>query len=250
MEKFLRFDGKNVVVTGGSGGIGEKICTLFAEKGARVIIADIRADEAEIIEIYQTKGFELFYQPMDVSDPESVRAGAASIREKYGGADILVTAAGVGAVHPALDYPDEAWQRVLSINLNGTFYCAREFARHMIEKGKGSMICISSIAALKALRPETNISYGVSKAAVTHLCKLLASEWTEYNIRINAVAPGYTATGALTKIQNYLPLWLEQIPMHRLLEPLEIAQAVLFLASDAASGITGTQLMVDGGYSA
>ncbi|MPM32260.1 NAD-dependent glycerol dehydrogenase [bioreactor metagenome] len=250
MDHLMRFEGKNVVITGGSGGIGEKIAGTFFRQGANVVLADIRQDEDQVLASYQNRGIPVSYQYMDVSDADSVRKGAEAIRERHGGTDILIAAAGIGATHPALNYPDDAWLRVMGVNLNGAFFCAREFARQMIEKGGGSIVCISSIAALKALRPETHVAYGVSKAAVTHMCKLLASEWATYNVRINAVAPGYTATEALSRLRDYLPIWKENTPMHRLMEPDEIARAIVFLASDAASGITGTQLLVDGGYSA
>jgi Dehydrogenases with different specificities (related to short-chain alcohol dehydrogenases) len=250
MEKLLRFDGKNVVITGGSGGIGEKICKLFFQQGAHVIIADIKPDEKQIISSFKEKGIDVSYQMMDVSNPESVRDSALEIKDQHGNVDVLVAAAGIGLTCPAIDYPDDGWMRVMGINLNGTFFCAREFAKQMIETGKGSIVCISSIAAMKALRPETHVAYGTSKAAITHMCRLLATEWAQYNVRINAVAPGYTGTDALSKLVNYLPVWKENIPMHRMMDPEEIAQGILFLASDAASGVTGTQLLVDGGYSA
>lgn len=250
MDRFLRFEGKNVVITGGSGGIGEKIAAAFYRQGANVILTDIRTDGDQIVAAFRDRGVAVSYQLMDVSLPDSVRKGAEAIRERHGGTDILVAAAGIGATYPALDYPDDAWLRVMGVNLNGAFFCAREFARQMMEKGGGSIVCISSIAALKALRPETHVAYGVSKAAVTHMCRLLASEWAKYHVRINAVAPGYTATEALSRLRDYLPVWEENTPMHRLMEPDEIARAIVFLASDAASGITGTQLLVDGGYSA
>jgi NAD(P)-dependent dehydrogenase (short-subunit alcohol dehydrogenase family) len=250
MENLFKFNGKNVVITGGSGGIGAKICKLFFQQGANVIIADIKPEAEQIIASFREKGIDVSYQMMDVSNPDSVRNGAEAIKERHGNADVLVAAAGIGLTCPAIEYPDEGWLRVIGINLNGSFFCAREFAKQMIDKRKGSMVCISSIAAMKALRPETHVAYGTSKAAVTHMCKLLASEWAQYNVRINAVAPGYTGTDALSKLADYLPVWKANIPMRRLMEPDEIAQAVVFLASDAASGVTGTQLLVDGGYSA
>ena len=249
MEPVMRFKGKVAVVTGGSGGIGQEVVTSFYRQGAKVVVADIRPNAEDVIEHFREKGVEIAYLPMDVSNPDSVRNGAKIVLEEHGGADILVTTAGVGATCPAIDYPDEAWFRVMGINLNGTFFCAREFAKHMIAKKAGSIVCISSIAALKTLSPETHVAYGVSKAGVMHLCKLLANEWAKYNIRINAVAPGYTATEGISRLMNYLPVWKEKIPMGRLMKPSEIADAILFLASEEASAITGTQLLVDGGYS-
>lgn len=250
IEPLLRFDGKTVVVTGGSGGIGKEIVTRFFQQGARVVVADIRQDSDAIIQSFQQRDVEIAYIQMDVTDPDSVQVGAQKVLTLYGGADVLVNVAGVGAVYPAVDYPDEAWNRVMGINLNGTFFCSREFAKQMISKKKGSIVCISSIAGVKTLTPETHVAYGVSKAAVTHLCKLLSTEWAKDGVRINAVAPGYTGTDAINQLMDFLPIWKEKTPMGRMMEPLEIANAVLFMASDAASGVTGTQLLVDGGYSA
>ena len=249
MEALLRFDGKTVVITGGTGGIGTEVVARFYQQGAHVVVADIRRDVDNIIKKFRDRNVDISYVQTDVTDPNSVRAGAAEVAERHGGADVLVTVAGVGAVYAAVDFPDEEWKRVIRINLDGTFFCCREFAKQMMQKQKGSIICISSIAAVKTLSPETHVAYGASKAAVTHLCKLLAAEWAKDGIRINSVAPGYTGTDAINELMDFLPIWKEKTPMGRMMKPVEIADAILFLASDAASGVTGAQLMVDGGYS-
>lgn len=254
MKELLSFENKVAVVTGGSGGIGLSVCEELAKLGAKVVLVYSRNDASGIMRYFESLGLKLEYLRMDVADPESVRQGAKTVAEKYGGADILVTCAGVAETCAALDYSDDAWRKTQAINLDGTFYCAREFGRQMIKKGKGSMVFIGSIAAMKAVRPETHASYGTSKAAVNHLAKLLAGEWTQHGLRINSISPGYVDTEILRGVGSSSPetmdQWLSQTPMHRLMKPVEIARAVAFLASDMASGINAANLMVDGGYTA
>lgn len=254
MGDMLRYDGKVVVVTGGSGGIGLSVCQEFAGRGATVVLVYSRNDISGVQKQMEGMGLKLGYLRMNVADADSVRAGAKEVQDKYGGADVLITAAGVAQTRSAFEYSDEEWRKTQSINTDGTFYCAREFGKQMRDKGKGAMIFIGSIAAIKAVRPETHASYGSSKAAVKHLAALLAGEWTQYGIRVNSISPGYVDTDILRGVGSSSPetmeMWLSQNPMHRLIKPVEIARVAVFLASDMASAITGTNLMVDGGYSA
>ena len=142
----------------------------------------------------------------------------------------------------------------LKINLDGVFYCVRSFGKRMVERKSGSIVCISSIAGVKAVRPELHAGYDVSKAGVAHLCRVVGVEWATHNVRVNAVGPGYTETDMLKKVGLEQPAvmkaWIDDIPMKRLLQPAEIAATIGFLVSDAASGITGQLVMTDAGYSA
>jgi NAD(P)-dependent dehydrogenase (short-subunit alcohol dehydrogenase family) len=240
-------DGRRAVVTGGAAGIGRAIATVLAEGGARVTIADrdLAAAEATAAAL----GADALR--LDVTDPAEAEAVAA--RYAQGGAPaILVNNAGIVHNAPSLDVDLADWRRVIDVNLHGVFHTARAFGRHMVAAGRGSVVNISSICGEVAVHPQPQAAYNAAKAGVNLLTRSLAVEWAG-RVRVNAVAPGYTAT-ELTLLGRSKPEWFETwlagIPMGRLAEPREIALAVAFLASDAASYVTGTVLTVDGGYTA
>jgi NAD(P)-dependent dehydrogenase (short-subunit alcohol dehydrogenase family) len=159
-----------------------------------------------------------------------------------------VNNAGMGRNAQALDAD---WNGVIDLNLNGVYRCARAFGRHMVARKSGSMVNISSMAGEIIVRPQPQAAYNASKGGVNLLTKSLAMEWVRDNVRVNAVAPGYTATELTLRGRSnpeWFNVWLESTPMGRLAEPHEIASAVLFLVSDAASYITGSVITVDGGY--
>jgi NAD(P)-dependent dehydrogenase (short-subunit alcohol dehydrogenase family) len=151
----------------------------------------------------------------------------------------------------AFAYNEASWRQTMSINLDGAFFTAQSFARHMRERG-GSIVLISSIAARTVVRPEKCAAYGATKAAVEHLAALLGVEWASDGIRVNAVGPGRTETPMIERIANEAPemvaTWMQQVPIGRLIRPEEVANAVAFFLSDLSSGCNGTTLMVDGGY--
>jgi NAD(P)-dependent dehydrogenase (short-subunit alcohol dehydrogenase family) len=166
----------------------------------------------------------------------------------------LVANAGIAYESATVDHTDQDWRRVMSVNLDGTFYCARAFGRLMARAGRGTIVAMSSIAGVKAVRPEIHVGYDVSKAGVAHMCRVLGVEWAKAGVRVNAVGPGYTDTEMLAEVGRTRPevmkIWLDDMPIGRLLDRAEIASAVAFLLSDASRGVTGQLLMVDGGYSA
>ncbi len=184
---------------------------------------------------------------------QAFERAAASLNEEFGAVDILVANAGISYESDTAGHSDEDWRRCMAINLDGIFYCVRSFGKRMVERKRGSIVCISSIAGVKAVRPELHAGYDVSKAGVAHLCRVVGVEWAPHNVRVNAVGPGYTETEMLKKVGAAQPAvmatWIGDTPMKRLLQPAEIAASVAFLASDAASGITGHVLMTDAGYS-
>ena len=248
----FNFKDKLVFVTGGSSGIGLSICEEMARNGAKVVVGYSRNDISGIEKKFSELGLTVYFQKIEVSSSESVRDAADSIKNRHGLVDFLVTSAGIAPMQEVLTYDDDIWRKTQAVNLDGTFFCTREFGKQMKEKGGGAIVFISSIAAHRVVRPETHASYGASKAAISHLVSLVANELTTHNIRVNCVSPGYVNTDILKTVGSENPKilqeWLSLNPMHRLIEPVEVSNAVMFLLSDLASAITGTDLLVDAGY--
>lgn len=240
--------GRLAVVTGGAAGIGRAISAVLAEAGARVVVADRNAEAAQALAT-ELGGIAL---ALDVTDPEGCEIAAVELAAAHGPAAILVNNAGIVMNAASLDVDLADWRRVIDVNLHGVFHTCRAFGRHMVATGRGSVVNISSICGEVTVHPQPQAAYNAAKAGVNLLTKSLAVEWAG-RVRVNAVAPGYTAT-ELTLLGRSKPewfnIWLAGIPMGRLAEPREIALAVTYLASDAASYVTGTVLTVDGGYTA
>jgi NAD(P)-dependent dehydrogenase (short-subunit alcohol dehydrogenase family) len=173
------------------------------------------------------------------------------VLDEHGRIDVLVNNAGLVHNIPSEEVPDEEWLAVISVNLTGAFWCCREVGKAMLERGSGSIVNIASMSGIISNHPQPQSAYNASKAGVITLTKSLAGEWASRGIRVNSVSPGYIRT-PLTELgmskSAWSGVWLSSTPLGRLAEPHEIAPAVLYLASDAASFATGTNLVIDGGY--
>jgi NAD(P)-dependent dehydrogenase (short-subunit alcohol dehydrogenase family) len=220
------------VITGAAKGIGEAIARRLAEERARVIISDVDEEAGiQTANAFQSLGGEAHFRKLDVADRHQVSSFAESITAEFGPVYGLVNNAAVAITHNAFDCTDEVWEKTIQINLDGVFYCCREFGRGMRAQGD-SIVNISSIAGVKVVRPETHVAYGATKAAVAHMTSLLGVEWAAYGIRVNAVAPGYTETSILSGMKvsspDVLKAWIQDIPIKRLILPKEIANVVVF----------------------
>ena len=252
LEKF-RLDGKHALITGGGRGIGLACSQALAEAGAAVVIAEIdpsvgASGQAELAGL----GLDVDVVEMDVTRPDQVEAVAGRLAKERGGVDILVNNAGIARSDvPAEETTDEHWLNVIDVNLNGVFWCCRAFGKGMLAKGAGAIVNIGSMSGQIVNKPQPQCYYNASKAGVHHLTKSLAAEWAARGVRVNAVAPTYIET-PLTKFgmedQRLYPVWMENTPMGRVGQPDEIASVVHFLASDAASLMTGSIVVADGGY--
>ena len=241
------------IVTGGANGIGREIVRVLAAAGATVVVADLDSEAAAKAAHEETaNGRRAVGLAVDVTRSEDARAMVSRVLAELGRIDILVNNAGICINVPAEDADDDAWRRVLDVNLDGTYWCSREVGRAMLAAGRGSIVNIASISGVVVNWPQPQAAYNASKAAVIQLTKSLASEWAARGIRVNSVSPGYIST-AMTKRGMSTPgwgeTWLDRSPMGRLGTPTDVAYAVLYLASDAAAFATGTNLVVDGGYS-
>lgn len=245
--------GKVALVTGGGSGIGKATALLFGAEGAQVVVADMRQEAAHTTatEIIQAGGVALAVRA-DVTQAREVEAMLQTTVHTYGGLDILFNNAGIGVHGDTVELSEADWERVVNVNLTGVFLGCKYAIPHMIQRGGGSIINTASIMGL--VGGSLSAVYPATKGAVVLLTRNAALDYARYNIRVNCVCPGHIETPLLQRLFEHHPAQraelLRQYPMGRLGQPGEIAQAVLFLASDEASFVTGSALVVDGGYTA
>lgn len=249
----MRLKDKVCLITGGAAGIGRATAERFAEEGAKVVICDLNEDGGRAVAA--TLGSEAAFYKVNVADRQAVQAWVDAVVERYGRIDVLVNNAGVlrdGLFVRVKDgqlvkqMPESDFDLVISVNLKGTFNCAQAVAPVMIRQGVGVILNATSVVGLDGNFGQTN--YVASKAGVVGMTKVWARELGRSGIRVNAVAPGFTATEMVAAMpQNVLDGMKGRTPLGRLGEPRDIANAYLFLASDEACFITGETLRVDGG---
>jgi gluconate 5-dehydrogenase len=246
--------GKVAIVTGGSRGVGKEIATALGDAGAKLAITARREEWLTLAQKeLEGMGIECLSVVADVSEVEGVKKMVAKSLEKWGKIDILVNNAGVVWAAPPEQMSLDKWDYVMNINARGTFICCQEVGREMIRQKHGNIINISSAVGVSAIDPKSGqfISYQASKAAINIMTKQLAVEWGPHNIRVNAIAPSFLSTrltdALIARTGENMKRW---IPLGRIGRPDEIRGAVVFLASEASSYITGQIICLDGGTTA
>ena len=247
--------GKVAVITGAAQGLGFATASLFAEVGASVAVADLNLEAAQrAARELQAKGATAIACNVDIADESSVKALFAAVDAEFGRVDILVNNAAYRGKAEFFDMPVQEWDKMFGVTLRGTFLCCREAIARMRAAGKGgSIVNISSVSAVRTTLWGINAHYDAAKAGIDSLTRVLSGEFAADNIRVNSVLPGGMASEGGKNISSSYnirgPITLAgRIPMKRMANPLEVAQAVLFLASHASSYITGQLLAADGGF--
>ena len=243
------FAGQTAFVTGGSGGIGLACVQALMRRGAVVYVGDLDSQTARQV----TKDAGAWFLPVDVRNTSSVEAAIENIAAEHGRLDVAVNCAGMRHAAPGEALPDDEWDLVLDVNAAGVYRSCRAEGRVMLAQGAGSIVNIASMSGHVVNRPQKQVAYNASKAAVHMITKSLAVEWAMRGVRVNSVSPGYVLTAMTAesrKNPDRIEEWMSYTPMRRMAEPAEIAEPVVFLASSGASFITGADLVVDGGYTA
>lgn len=242
--------GRTALVTGGNRGLGRAFAVALAEAGADVAITARDAERSsQVLDELTGLGVRAFASAADVSKRTDIERMVSEVIGEFGRIDILVNNAGACVHRPALEVTDDEWNQVVDLNLTGLWLCSQVVAPHMISAGGGVMVNIGSISSMIVNRPQWQPAYNASKAAVHQLTKSLAAEWAPHNIRVNALAPGYVKTEmAPVDEPHFRRYWVEDAPMRRYALPEEIGPSLVYLASDASSFMTGSVLVVDGGY--
>lgn len=250
----FKLDGKRAIITGGAQGLGAEISKALSNAGASISIFDLNGTGAEkVAKSIKEKGNKAIAIQMDVREPDQVEDAIKETVSSLGGIDILINDAGVTGHEPLEEMSLKEWNRVVDTNLTGTFLCSQAAARQMIKQGTGgSIVNISSMSAFIVNKGSNNTHYCSSKAGVSHFTKSAACDWAKYGIRMNAIAPSYFATemamDAALKYPEIRERIEKSVPLGRVAQPDEIGGLAIFLCSEASGYMTGTTVLIDGGY--
>lgn len=249
LQEYFGLDGKVALVTGGNRGIGHTVAVDLAKAGAKLAVFSRSGAEDTVQEIRKNGG-EAIDIIVDVQSGDDIERGIKEVVKAFGTLDIVFNNAGITVHKNVIEADAKDWETVLGTNLIGEVQVARAAGMYMMEhKIKGSIINMASMSGSIVNVPQMQTIYNVSKAAVIHMTKCLAVEWADYQIRVNSISPGYIRTDMSVNVdENLKEQWMKLIPMHRMGEPSELSGAVIFLACDAAGYTTGTDLIIDGGY--
>jgi NAD(P)-dependent dehydrogenase (short-subunit alcohol dehydrogenase family) len=254
VKELFKLDGRIALITGGSRGLGLQMAEALGEMGCKIAITARKADELAEAEAHLEKmGIEVLTVVNDLSKTDQIPGMVDRVLQRFGTIDILVNNAGATWGAPAEEYPDEAWRKVMSLNVDSIFFLSREVAKRcMIPKKFGKIINIASVAGLRGSATNVStIAYHTSKGAAVNFTRALASEWGKHNINVNAICPGFfpskMSAGLLEKVAESV---IARAPLHRIGGDEDLKGAVVFLASEASRHITGQAIAVDGGISA
>lgn len=240
--------GTTALVTGAGQGIGFQIARALSDRGARVVVGEINPDSGA----RAAEEVDGEFVHLDVTDSGRIAETVEHIVSKYGALDVSVHNAGMVRNEPGESMSDKSWRQVLELNLDAVFYCCREVGAAMLRQGSGSIVNIASMSGIVSNHPQAQVSYNTSKAGVIMLTKSLAGEWASRGVRVNSISPGYIGTDLLKQVEETKPewfeSWMEQTPMGRVGEPRELGPLAVFLASDASSFMTGSNVVADGGF--
>jgi NAD(P)-dependent dehydrogenase (short-subunit alcohol dehydrogenase family) len=252
-DKLFDLTDRIALVTGAGSGLGKSICEGYSHFGVKVAAVDINEESVKrTAQELVSSGGSAIPVVCDVTDADQVNEAVKKTLDEFGRIDILVNVAGIGMRSPAENMTDEMWDKVLDINLKGAFLFCREVGRHMIERNQGGRIInMASVGAFIGITTG-NANYTASKGGMCAMTRCLAIEWAKHNILVNAIAPSHVDTPLIQELMRKKPevkkLFLNNIPLGRLGRPIDITGSAIFLASDAASWITGHTLVVDGGH--
>jgi NAD(P)-dependent dehydrogenase (short-subunit alcohol dehydrogenase family) len=254
LDRF-KLEGKTALITGGGQGIGQAFAAALGEAGAKIAVADINPAAAEeTAQLLVKKGIEAMAVIADVTREDDVQKMVKAVTDKWGFLTIGVNNAGMGVWRDALTQDFAEWRKILALNLDSVFLCARTEAAEMVKKGYGKIINTASMSAHISNTPQNQCAYNASKAGVLHLTRSLAAEWAPRNIMVNSISPGYTRTALVENLletpegKTMLPKWLEKVPMGRMATVEDLQGAVVYLASPASDYTTGSDIIIDGGY--
>lgn len=242
--------GRTALVTGAARGIGQSLATALAEAGADVAIVDVNAALAESTakEIGQL-GVNTLALSVDVTDVAQVKKMVTNVVSAWGRLDIAVHSAGIARRNPSEEIEEAEWDAILDVNLKGVFLCSQAAGRVMLAQKRGSIINVASMSGQIVNRPQRHAHYNASKAGVVQLTRTLAAEWAPQGVRLNTISPGHTVTPMTAHAsEEDRSTWIANTPMGRLGQPTDLQGAVVYLASDASSYVTGHDLVIDGGY--